>query len=168
MEIISYLTDLEKSKIKKIYQAYLDREEKVRVMFIAVDLDIPAALVKQYILEQYGEGAKDNIYHSESHYIDINNGYIRYKDFNNLYKHQFVMSRELGTEFENIRKYVVHHKDKDRTNNRFENLHLFYNAEMHSNWHWLESKEPQANIFDFTQDSIEKILEDGTEREMIS
>ena len=159
MRITEYLTDLEQDKIKKMYQVYLDNEEKVRVKVIAISIEVPAALVKKYILEQYGEGAKDNLYHAESHYIDTNKGYIRYKDYYNLYEHQFVICRELDIKIKDIGKYTVHHKDKDKTNNQFENLHLFYNADIHSSWHWLEGREPAADLLEFTFDYIEQMVE---------
>ena len=159
MNITKYLTEQEQDKIKKMYQAYLDSEEKARIMFIALSVDIPAALVKEHILEQYGEGAKDNLLYSDSHYIDNNKGYIRYKDYYNIYEHQFVICRELGIKVKDIGKYTVHHRDKCKTNNRIDNLHLFFNAEMHTVWHWIEEKEPKSDIIQFTYDWIEKKVE---------
>lgn len=50
-----------------------------------------------------------------------------------IYEHRLVMALELGREL--TEDEVVHHEDRDRTNNHRENLRLFSNQSAHAAYH---------------------------------
>ena len=64
-------------------------------------------------------------------YID-SKGYKRFKDSNKLV-HRSVAEQKLGRKLKP--KEVVHHKDRDKTNNSFINLHVVPDQKAHNNAH---------------------------------
>ncbi len=67
-------------------------------------------------------------------YID-SYGYKRYKDSHKLV-HRVAAELKLNRKLK--RGEVVHHKDRDKTNNSFNNLHVFRNQKEHD---WVHEKD---------------------------
>jgi hypothetical protein len=65
-------------------------------------------------------------------YIFIYNKDDRYKG-NHISEHRLVMEKHLGRHLKS--EEVVHHIDRDITNNNIENLHLFNNNNEHAKYH---------------------------------
>ena len=64
-------------------------------------------------------------------YID-NNGYRRFTDSNKLV-HRYVMEKKLGRKLK--QGEIVHHINRNKLDNSFENLEIFSNQEEHERHH---------------------------------
>ena len=67
-----------------------------------------------------------------------NNGYRKIR-FTNFYTHRIMASIKLGRILKKEER--VHHKNKNRSDNRLSNLQVFRNQREHMKHHWKEWKE---------------------------
>jgi arylamine N-acetyltransferase len=65
-------------------------------------------------------------------FID-SNGYRRFSDSGKLV-HRWVMEKKFGNRLQ--KSYVVHHKNRNKLDNRPENLWVFRNQQSHFRTHW--------------------------------
>jgi hypothetical protein len=156
-DLTKYLSMAQKKKIEVMYKAYVDEGVKVRIPFIALSIDEPAAVVRKYLLQKYGQNTKQNIYAAECDYISDTGLYKRFTDYYQLYVHQYILMKELNTTVYIIVKYIVHHFDENKRNNELTNLYLFFNQKMHQEWH--KKGHKYKGIKEFTYYYINKELE---------
>jgi hypothetical protein len=147
-----YLT---KAKQREIIREWEEGEE---IKDIAVNIQEPTKLVNDF-LKNNGYETNNYKYGYEVH------GHIQYANYFNLYEHQIVMMKELKIKVGDIKKYLVHHLQKDsKQDNDITNLWLFWDKSIHRVYHGMlergEVGQDIDSIYLFTKEYMYNVLAD--------
>lgn len=151
------------------FEALTADGNKIRIPALAISMDflISSATSKQIIMEKLGDNAKEKMYNPEASYVDLisypireNKGkqYIRFTDLHTK-QSQWVMSTVLKVDLNDIRKYFVHHINRDRLDDNFQNLCLMFNHGMHLTSHKIKDCDLQDYVFDFIEVELSAVHE---------
>lgn len=158
------LMKIKKRKIEELCEEQLDKNKKIDINKIALKVGDPCAMVRQYLVDFYGDRIIQRFRYKSSYYNYRSkvkeDQYIRFNDYDQMYYHQYVMMIMLELNIEDIKKYIVHHKNGMKLDNNFNNLHLFLNSQMHTSFHIHYSKNPDIDIVNWSYEYIEKDLKD--------
>lgn len=159
MDLTNYLSDKTKKYAEDRYIEHRELNDKLRLKAIGAMTEEPTHVIRQHILNTFGQDAKEHLFSSECEYTGLTEGkenlenqYVRFTDFYQLKRSQYVMLKELDITVAEVRKYIIHHS-VDKLNDNITNIHLFYNQKMHKQWHWIQKKYT-GTIFDFTYNYI--------------
>ena len=158
-----YISKSDKRYLKNYCRNQIKNADKIRVKSLACMLENQYALyeIMSYIKEELGIEPK-YIYHAEANYIhEMQRGHVLLCNdlyFEGVYLHQYIIAQELGIKIEEIRQYVIHHIDQNKSNNDISNLWIFYDGSSHILYHQLLKRDAGADIKEFTLDYLEGIL----------
>lgn len=149
--LTKYLTSEQKKEILKLHNKGLG------ISTISLAVDEPQ-LVVQEMLEQQGHDIRAKQYVYNVH------GHLQFTGFKSIYVHQWIMAKHLEVDLTDIRKYIVHHVNSIKTDNRELNLWLFWDINHHSFYHaMLDSKQIGTSIddlYDFCLGQVDRDLKD--------
>ncbi|NMM61179.1 hypothetical protein HBE96_00360 [Clostridium sp. P21] len=171
MENKIYITQNDKKYIENYCKIQIENNDKIRVKSVAVTLSQKYALyeIMQYIKQDLGI-TEDKIWHGDADYIfKMTRGHVQIVSdlyFNTSYMHQYVICKELGLGIEQVKKYIIHHIDQDKSNNNIDNLWLFCDKSSHMSFHQLLKKDVNADIKEFNSNYIESILDNSNKEDI--
>lgn len=147
-----YLTQ---QKQREIIREYKKGEE---IKNISDNIQEPITIVNNF-LKDNGYVAKEFKYANEVH------GHIQYANYYSLYEHQYVMMKELKIRVGDIKKYLVHHLNKDsKQDNNITNLWLFWDRAVHKIYHGMldrgEVGQDIDSVYLFTKEYMYNVLAD--------
>ncbi|MBV7276056.1 hypothetical protein JMF89_01240 [Clostridiaceae bacterium UIB06] len=127
--LTKYLTDYQKRYIDNIYNDFIINGKKVNCKYIGKEINEPACAVRLYYIEKYGNDVVDK-FGSNKEYIRDKEGYMMFSGYE--YKRaQYIMAKELEVDIRTISKFIVHHHDKNKINDKLWNLYLVYDKGHH-------------------------------------
>lgn len=150
-EVTKYLKLEQKKDIINLY------ERGLSISTISLTVEEPQAVIQTFLLEQ-GYSIIPKKYAYEVH------GHIQFTDFNSIYEHQWILSKYLKVELEDIRKYIVHHVNQNKKDNNEGNLWVFFDSGHHRQYHSLLSAgdigDSIEELYDFCLRQVDKDLKD--------
>lgn len=155
------------TKDKKYIEEYcniqIKNKDKIRIKSLAPLLSEHYALfeIKQYIKNEL-KIEDEYILHPKSTYLCVVHGHIRINTsdlyYKNVYLHQYMVHKAFNISMKTVSKYVIHHISLDKHNNDVSNLWLFYNQQLHREFHIELEKNKDISISIFTKNWIEDTL----------
>lgn len=165
----NYISTNDKLKIEKVCNSQIKKGELIKVKSIAITLREKYCLydILNYIKEELNISS-DKIWRGNiADYImqlnDRKHMQIGAQDifYPNRYYHQYVVSKELDIDIEQISKYFIHHLDGNGSNNSINNLFIFYDNASHIAFHQMLRHGKNIDIYKFNNEYIESILSDN-------
>ncbi|MCH5138522.1 HNH endonuclease [Clostridiaceae bacterium UIB06] len=158
-----YINIEDKKYINNYCKVQLENDDLIRIKSVASTLSNKYALfeIMQYIKDDL-KISEDKIWHGEAKYIvQLPRGHFQLVNdiyFNNCYLHQYIITKELNIDIEQLQKYIVHHIDLDKSNNDISNLWIFPDVASHIAFHQAIKHNLPVDIKEFTENYVESII----------
>ena len=158
------------TKIIDTYLELLEEGEKVRIKYLLMQLKKQYACYELINYVRDKGFTNDQILYGNSEYLStMPSGHVILSNdlhFDYEYQHRYVVAKELNIEIEQIKKYLIHHKNGLPGDNDIMNLFICYDKAIHGSYHQAIKHNSNIDIKEFTLDYIEKITTKDNVEEM--
>lgn len=160
----NYISEKDKNKIKRLCESKIKAEDLIRVKSISIVLEEKYCLhdILKYIKKDLGIKSNRIYWGTRANYvITLPRGHVQIINdvhFNNKYYHQYVVTKELGLDIEEVDKYIIHHIDENKGNNDINNLFIFYDTSSHIAFHQALKHNKNLDIEQFNNEYIDTII----------
>ena len=167
-----YINYIDKARIRHYCKNQIENGKQIKVKSLA------CVLRGKYALYEITNYITKDLHINSGKIWRVNSDYLRQMPrghwqlttqdlyFSNCYLHQYIVLKELGIEIKQVKKYIIHHIDMDKSNNNIENLFIFYNQASHLTYHMAINHNTDTDIEELNSDYIESILDSSNAKEI--
>lgn len=155
-----YFTEKDR-QIIDTYLELLEEGEQVRVKYILMQLKEKYACYELINYVRDKGFSNEQIFYGNSEYLSAMTSQHKILSndlyFKDEYQHRYVVAKELNIEIEQIKEYLIHHKNGLPEDNDIMNLFICYDIASHVAYHQAIKHNSNIDIKEFTLEYIEKI-----------